>query len=67
MRIDTNRMLLAMAVDKLSYLVYSKTEDAKNGLNQPKSITKILIGKTDEDDELTSYSSGEDFMKAWNS
>lgn len=57
--------MLAKAVDSLAWLVWSKTEDARHGMNRPQSFARILTGQN-SDSELNGYSSGEEFMKAWN-
>ncbi len=52
-------ILLASAVDRLGLLVWSKSEDARKGRNQPKSVLDILNGVTDY-----GFNSKEDFEKA---
>lgn len=56
-------LLLAAAVDRLSFLAWSKTEDAETGENHPGSIVDLLTGKTDEGD-LEAYDTAEEFEKA---
>lgn len=56
-------LLLAAAVDRLSFLVWSKTEDAETGENCPGSIVDLLTGKPDEG-ELEAYDTAEEFEKA---
>lgn len=41
-RLTLNEALSAAAVDKLTQLVWSKTEDARRGRNRPKSILDAL-------------------------
>lgn len=65
MKIPTDTLLLASAVDKLAWLVWANTEDAKNGWNRPKSITSILAGYEKEDpDAVMSFDTAEDFEEA---
>ena len=56
----TEIILLAAAVDRLSLLVWAQTKDAEKGRNRPKSILEALNPK---ESDMTSYASGEDFMK----
>lgn len=65
-KIPTETMLLAGILDRLSLLVWSKTEDAKDGLNRPASILDKLLGIKEEKEGYATYESGEDFSKAWN-
>ena len=62
MKVPLHVILSAIAVDQLKLLVWSKTKDAEKGMNQPKSISAMLMDKT-EDDNL-SFSSAEEFEKA---
>lgn len=41
-------MLLAAAVDRLSYLQWYQTEDAQHGRGRPKSILEAILKKKDE-------------------
>ena len=55
--LSPNQFLLAGIQDRLSLLVYSKTKDAEKGINYPKLILDIL------ENNISGFSSGEDFMK----
>ncbi len=55
--LSPNQLLLAGIQDRLSLLVYSKTKDAEKGINYPKLILDIL------ENNISGFSSGEDFMK----
>ena len=57
---STDTMLLASAVDRLSLLVWAKTEDAQNNVNRPKSILSILTG-IEEESEIVTFNTAEDF------
>lgn len=48
MKVDTQTFLIASAVDRLSLLVWSKTEDASKGNNRPDMIAKRLIESDDD-------------------
>lgn len=49
-KVQSDIMLLAAAVDRLTFLAWSKTTDAEKGLNRPKSILSLLIGEKPESD-----------------
>ena len=56
-------LLLASAVDRLSYILWSKTKDAKNGVNKPPSIFAQLTGQKQESN-IKAFNSGTEFEKA---
>ena len=56
----TDMMLLASAVDRLSLLVWAKTEDGQNNVNRPKSILAILTGNKEESD-VVAFETVEEF------
>jgi len=56
--VDT--ILLSGIFDKLSFLAWTKTQDAQKGINQPKSIMAMFISV---EKETTAFESGEDFMR----
>lgn len=45
-------LFLASILDDLKMLLWSKTTDAKEGLNIPTSILSILLNKTENDESL---------------
>jgi hypothetical protein len=59
--------LTAAMLDKLSWLCWSKTQDAAAGRNRPKSIYKALtkVGERHEQREIV-LCSCEEFYKRWN-
>lgn len=59
-------ILLASAVDRLSYLVWSKTDDAQKGKNRPLFIVSKLLKSTEIDDDIVAFNSGEEFERARN-
>lgn len=62
--VDSQTILLAGILDKLSFLAWTKTKDAQNGRNRPKSVlSEILNSKQKDVHEYEVYSSGEEFMK----
>ena len=48
-RVDIDTQLLAAIVDRLSILIWQKTDDGRKGRNRPKSILEGLIHKPVED------------------
>lgn len=53
-------LLLAAAVDRLSFLVWAQTEDGINGVNKPKQLLDILLEKQN-DRALVSFETAEEF------
>ncbi|MBP2057015.1 hypothetical protein J2Z60_000177 [Lactobacillus colini] len=60
-KVSTDTYLLAMAVDSLQLLVWSKTKDAQHGINRPKSIAKAFISTKNDN---RTYKSGQEFEQA---
>lgn len=56
-------MMIARIIDELSFIAWTKTKDAKNGANRPKSLINAMLNKTEEKD-TQGYESGADFEKA---
>ena len=64
---DLETLLFAGILDKLSLLVWSKTDDAQSGKNKPKSILLKMLGEsTQEDREYMTFDSIEDFERMRN-
>lgn len=62
---DLKTLLLANAVDQLSFIAWSKTKDAEKNRNRPKSVVMMLQGKEDEEKpEHEVYDSPEAFIEA---
>lgn len=57
-------ILLAMAVDKLSNLVWMQSEDGAKGINCPKSILASLLEDSKESN-VEAFDTPEDFERAW--
>lgn len=53
MKTDMQTFLIASAVDRLSLLVWTKTEDATKGRNRPDMIAKTLIERDDDPASLS--------------
>ena len=64
--IPSDIALLAAAVDRLTFLAWTKTKDAEKNRNRPESILKTLLeaGKKKERD-FEIYRSPEEFNAAW--
>lgn len=43
LNVEVNTLMLAFAVDRLSWLVWSKTKDGQKGRNMPESVANILL------------------------
>lgn len=55
-------ILLASIVDRLSYLVWFKTEDARHGYNRPECLVDKLLG-INTDKEVMTFASAEEFER----
>ena len=51
-RVSMDTLLLASAVDRLSFIAWSKTEDAQNGYGRPKSIVSAIINPQERENEV---------------
>ena len=60
-KLTIEQTMMAGILDRLSILLWSKTKDGQKGINQPKSIIESVNEKPKE--KVTSFESGEDFMK----
>lgn len=57
-------ILLAGITDKLSYLLWSRSDDATKGINKPDSILSKLLGvESDTQKDHMTFNTGEDFEK----
>lgn len=65
MRYTLDTLLSAGILDRLSILIWQKTEDAQQNRNKPVSLTDILTGNVEENAGL-SFASGEEFEKERN-
>lgn len=60
---NAEKILLSGIFDRLSWLSWTKTKDAQNGINQPKSIMEMLMNT---EKETKGFETGEDFVKERN-
>lgn len=59
-KISPQMLMLASIVDKLNWLIWSKTKDAARGKNRPTSIVAKFIH---HESDVTGFATGEDFIK----
>jgi hypothetical protein len=65
-KITRLEMLLAAAVDRLSLLWWSKTEDAQNNKNRPKSMLTIMLGEqTEPSGNVEAFETVDEFESEW--
>lgn len=64
-KVSRSDLLLAAAVDRLSLLVWSMSEDAKHGTNRPKSLVAAFMEETDDSSDVMAFDSAEDFEATW--
>lgn len=65
-KVPFETLLMAVAVDQLKILVWSKTKDAQKGMNKPKLIAENLMNVQIQHSNNLSFSSPEEFEKAKN-
>lgn len=58
----TDTLLIAAAVDRLSMLLWAKTEDARHGRNKPEMIYDRLIGR-EKRDSFVAFATAEEFER----
>ena len=63
-KLQSDKLMLAMMIDRLSLLCYANTKDAQKGINRPIMLVDKLIGQSDED-ETISFSSIDEFKSEW--
>ena len=65
LRVSPELFALGVMADRLSTLVWFKTEDGHRGVNRPVSILKMLCGEQEGNNSSRTFSSGEDFQREW--
>ena len=67
LRVDQDTALLAMAVDNLNFLAWTKTKNAQKNKNRPESLAARLMGiRTEHKARKTeAFASGDAFQAAW--
>lgn len=68
MQVSQDTALLAMAVDSLNFLAWSKTKSAQKNQNRPQSLARKLMGLDGKksNQKTVAFQSGEDFAAEWN-
>lgn len=67
MRYTLDTLLSAGILDRLSILIWQKTEDAQTGKNRPSSVVDLLTGNAQEPEtENISFASGKEFEETRN-
>lgn len=67
MRYTLDTLLSAGILDRLSILIWQKTEDAQTGKNRPASVVDLLTGNVQEPEhENISFTSGKEFEETRN-
>lgn len=58
---DSQTLLLAAIVDRLSMLVWLNSDDGAEGVNRPKSVLDAIMGKENTEGQYKTFASVEDF------
>lgn len=67
MRYTLDTLLFAGILDRLSILIWQKTEDAQTGKNRPANVVDLLTGNAQEPEtENISFASGKEFEETRN-
>lgn len=61
-KLTTTDSLLALCLDRLSFLVWAQSKDAQRGQNRPKSVYEALQGlEKNQKENVRTFRSGADF------
>ena len=60
-----SELFLAAAVDRLSMLVWAKTEDSQKGMNRPKMLTDLLMGNAEKSGDVAAFEDADDYEQEW--
>lgn len=65
--VEPDLMIAAATLDTMQTLVWMLSADGARGSNRPRSVLGALLGndKKENNEELTTFDSGEDFMQAY--
>lgn len=64
-RAPLDTLLLAAAVDRLSFLAWAETKDARRGHGRPGSVLAAILEKDEEKSQVTAYENADAFEAAW--
>ena len=60
-----NTLILALLTDRIGNMIWSLTEDGRNGVNQPTQLLEIICGdKVEKDSNIQVFNTPEDYEKA---
>lgn len=65
-KLNTNQMLMAVMVDNLQFLSWTKTKQAQKNQGRPESVLNKLLDLDKPKDELMSFESVEEFEQWMN-
>ena len=65
--LSLERALLAGIYDNTKILSWLNSSDGAKGINRPESIFKSLLNDEEEDSEILTFDTKEEFWEAWNS
>lgn len=63
-RATTEQLLSAAMLDRLSFLAWAKTKDAKRGRNRPESVLRLMLRKDEPEERADGFSDEEAFEAA---
>lgn len=65
--VPMDTLLAAGALDRLSWLVWAQTEEARSGRGRPRSVTDLLLGGEPGEGEgaVAAFATAEEFEAAW--
>ena len=64
-KVEFNTLMIAAMVDQLSFLAWTKTKDAEDGMNKPESIVKSILGEK-ENGQYETFETEKEFLTEWN-
>lgn len=64
-KLPKNELFLAAIVDRLSLLVWAKTQDGQKGINRPASVLDLLVGGEHDNGDVEAFESADDFEGEW--
>lgn len=60
-----NTLILALLTDRIGNIIWSLSEDGRNGVNRPIQLLEIIYGeKTEKDSNIQVFNTPEDYEKA---
>lgn len=62
-KIDSQTIMLAAILDRLSFIAWSKTRDAQSGRNRPESVLNKLLYGNNSQKNFETFETGENLLK----